>query len=49
MSEYEACTLGLRLATNMGIQVLLVLGDLDLLVLKIQGECETCDPNNIPY
>ena len=38
MSEYEACILGLRLATDMGIQELLVLGDSDLLVHQIQVE-----------
>ncbi|WMV18817.1 hypothetical protein MTR67_012202, partial [Solanum verrucosum] len=38
MSEYEACILGLRLAADMGIQELLVLGDSDLLVHQIQGE-----------
>ena len=30
MSEYEACILGLRLAVDLGIQELLVLGDLRL-------------------
>ncbi|KAK4733623.1 hypothetical protein R3W88_007884 [Solanum pinnatisectum] len=49
MSEYEACILGLRLATDMGIQELLVLGDSDLLVHQIEGEWETRDPNLIPY
>nr|XP_019068939.1 uncharacterized protein LOC109120030 [Solanum lycopersicum] len=38
MSEYEACILGLRLAVEMGIRELLVLGDSDLLVHQIQGE-----------
>ena len=49
MSEYEACILGLRLAVDMGIQELLVLGDSDLLVNQIQGEWETRDPKLIPY
>ncbi|XP_069152766.1 uncharacterized protein [Solanum lycopersicum] len=49
MSEYEACILGLRLAVDMGIQELLVLGDSDLLVHQIQGEWETRDPKLIPY
>ena len=49
MSEYEACILGLRLAVDMGIQNLLVLGDSDLLVHQIQGEWETRDPKLIPY
>lgn len=38
MFEYEVCILDLRLATDMGIQELLVLGDSDLLVHQIQGE-----------
>nr|XP_004240690.1 uncharacterized protein LOC101246060 [Solanum lycopersicum] len=49
MSEYKACILGLRLAVDMGIQNLLVLGDSDLLVHQIQGEWETRDPKLIPY
>ena len=49
MSEYEACILGLRLAVDMGIQELLVLGDSDLLIHQIQGEWETRDPKLIPY
>ena len=49
MSEYEACILGLRLAVDMGIQELLVLGDSDSLVHQIQGEWETRDPKLIPY
>ena len=44
MSEYEACILGLRLAVDMGIQELLVLGDSDLLVHQIQGEWENLRP-----
>ena len=38
MSEYEECSLSLRLAADMGIQELLVLGDSDLLVHQIQVE-----------
>ena len=49
MSEYEACILGLRLAVDISIQELLVLGDSDLLVHQIQGEWETRDPKLIPY
>ena len=41
MAEYEACILGLRLAVDMGVQELLVLGDSDLLVHQIQGDWET--------
>ncbi|XP_070008433.1 uncharacterized protein [Nicotiana sylvestris] len=36
--EYKACILGLRLAIDMGVQEILVLGDSDLLVHHIQGQ-----------
>ncbi|XP_070020568.1 uncharacterized protein [Nicotiana sylvestris] len=49
MAKYEACILGLRLAIDMGVQEILVLGDSDLLVHQIQGECETRDLKLIPY
>ncbi|XP_070011101.1 uncharacterized protein [Nicotiana sylvestris] len=49
MAEYEACILGLRLAVDMGIQEVLVLGDLDLLVHQIQEEWETRDLKLKPY
>ena len=49
MFEYEPCFLGLRLATDMGIQELLVLEKSDLLDHQIKGEWETRDPNLIPY
>ncbi|XP_070022819.1 uncharacterized protein [Nicotiana sylvestris] len=38
MDEYKACILGLRLAADMGVQEVLVLGDSELLVYQIQGE-----------
>ncbi|XP_070021401.1 uncharacterized protein [Nicotiana sylvestris] len=49
MAEYEACILGLRLAVDMGVQEVLVLGDLHLLMHQIQGEWETRDLKLIPY
>ncbi|XP_070020175.1 uncharacterized protein [Nicotiana sylvestris] len=49
MAEYEACILGLRLAVDMRVQKVLVLGDADLLVYQIQGEWETRDLKLIPY
>ncbi|XP_070036517.1 uncharacterized protein [Nicotiana tomentosiformis] len=36
MVEYEACILGLRLAVDMGVQEILVLGDSDLLFWSIE-------------
>ncbi|XP_070008894.1 uncharacterized protein [Nicotiana sylvestris] len=49
MADYEACILGLRLAVDMGVQEVLVLGDSDLLVHQIQGEWETRDLKLILY
>ncbi|XP_070005924.1 uncharacterized protein [Nicotiana sylvestris] len=49
MAGYEACILGLRLAVDMRVQEILVLGDSDLLVNQIQGEWETRDLKLIPY
>ncbi|XP_070004709.1 uncharacterized protein [Nicotiana sylvestris] len=49
MAECEACILGLRLAADMGVQEVLVLGDSDLLVHQIQGEWEIRDLKLIPY
>ncbi|XP_019230162.1 PREDICTED: uncharacterized protein LOC109211115 [Nicotiana attenuata] len=49
MAEYEACILGLRLAVDMGVREVLVMGDSDLLVHQIQGEWETRDLKLIPY
>ncbi|XP_070022869.1 uncharacterized protein [Nicotiana sylvestris] len=49
MDEYEACILGLRMAMDMSVQEVLVLGDSELLVHQIQGELETRDLKLIPY
>ncbi|XP_075092191.1 uncharacterized protein LOC142172464 [Nicotiana tabacum] len=49
MAKCEACILGLRLAMDMGVEEILVLGDSNLLVHQIQGEWETWDLNLIPY
>ncbi|XP_070017796.1 uncharacterized protein [Nicotiana sylvestris] len=49
MAEYEACILGLRMAVDIGVQEVLVLGDSDILVHQIQGEWETRDLKLIPY
>ncbi|XP_070025847.1 uncharacterized protein [Nicotiana sylvestris] len=40
MVEYEVCILGLRMAVDIGVQEVLVLGDSDLLVHQIQGKRE---------
>ncbi|XP_070020430.1 uncharacterized protein [Nicotiana sylvestris] len=49
MDEYEACILSLRLAVDMGVHEVLILGDSDLLVHQIQEEWETLDLKLIPY
>ncbi|XP_070039858.1 uncharacterized protein [Nicotiana tomentosiformis] len=49
MAEYGARILGLRLVVDMGVQEILVLGDLDLLVHQIRGEWETRDLKIISY
>ncbi|XP_009605876.2 uncharacterized protein LOC142175949 [Nicotiana tabacum] len=41
MAEYEACILGIRMAVDMNIKELLVIGDLDLLIHQVQGEWTT--------
>ncbi|XP_070019258.1 uncharacterized protein [Nicotiana sylvestris] len=49
MAKYEACILDLRLAVDMGVQEVLVLGDSNLLVHQIQGEWEIRDIKLILY
>ncbi|XP_070022821.1 uncharacterized protein [Nicotiana sylvestris] len=45
MAEYEACIMGLRLATDMGIQEILVMGDSDLLDIVTDGRLVTTKKN----
>ncbi|XP_060179912.1 uncharacterized protein LOC132609777 [Lycium barbarum] len=49
MAEYEACILGLRMAADMHIQELLVIGDSDLLVHQVRGEWTTKNGKILPY
>ncbi|XP_070056822.1 uncharacterized protein [Nicotiana tomentosiformis] len=49
MAEYEACILGLRLAIDMNVQELLVIGDSDILVHQILGEWATNNTKIFPY
>ncbi|XP_070044559.1 uncharacterized protein [Nicotiana tomentosiformis] len=49
IAEYEACILGLRLAIDMDIQELLVIGDSDLLVHQVLGEWATKNTKIFPY
>lgn len=49
MAEYEACFLGLKMAVDMNIRELLVIGDSDLLVHQIRGEWITKNVKILPY
>nr|XP_009803261.1 PREDICTED: uncharacterized protein LOC104248654 [Nicotiana sylvestris] len=49
MAEYEACILGLRMAVDMNIQELLVIGDSDLLIHQVQGEWNTKNSKILLY
>ncbi|XP_070010159.1 uncharacterized protein [Nicotiana sylvestris] len=49
MAEYEACILGLRLAIDMNVQKLLVIGDSDLLVHQVLREWATKNTKILPY
>ncbi|XP_019229899.1 PREDICTED: uncharacterized protein LOC109210877 [Nicotiana attenuata] len=49
MEEYEACILGLRLAIDMNVQKLLVIGDSDLLMHRVLGEWDTKNTKILPY
>ncbi|XP_070017544.1 uncharacterized protein [Nicotiana sylvestris] len=49
MAEYVACIMGLKLAIDMNIQELLVIGDSDLLVHQVQGEWAMNNTKILPY
>ncbi|XP_070013589.1 uncharacterized protein [Nicotiana sylvestris] len=49
MAEYEACILGLRLAINMNVQELLVIGDFNLFVHQVLGEWATKNTKILSY
>ncbi|XP_070031711.1 uncharacterized protein [Nicotiana tomentosiformis] len=49
MVEYEACIMGLKIALDLDVHELLVMGDSDLLIRQAQGEWETRDIKLIPY
>ncbi|XP_070021926.1 uncharacterized protein [Nicotiana sylvestris] len=49
ISEYEACILGLKMAINMNVQELLVVGDSDMLVHQVRGEWTTKNSKILPY
>ncbi|XP_070050838.1 uncharacterized protein [Nicotiana tomentosiformis] len=49
MAEYEACIFGLKLAIDMNVQELVVIGDSDLLVHRVLGEWATKNTKILPY
>ncbi|XP_070049359.1 uncharacterized protein [Nicotiana tomentosiformis] len=49
MAEYKAYILGLRLAIDMNVQELLVIGDSDMLVHQVLGEWATKNTKILPY
>ncbi|XP_060184251.1 uncharacterized protein LOC132613949 [Lycium barbarum] len=49
MAEYEARIIGLRMAVDMNIKELLVIGNSDLLVHQVLGEWTTKNVKILPY
>ncbi|XP_004239556.2 uncharacterized protein [Solanum lycopersicum] len=49
MAEYQACILGLKMAIDMNVHELFVIGDSDLLVHQVQGELAVKNPKITPY
>ncbi|XP_070045293.1 uncharacterized protein [Nicotiana tomentosiformis] len=49
IAVYEACILGLKLAVDMNVQELLVIGDSDLLVQQVLREWATKNTKILPY
>ncbi|XP_069147098.1 uncharacterized protein [Solanum lycopersicum] len=47
MAKYEACILGLKMAIDMNVYELLVIGDSDLLIHQVQGEWAVKNPKII--
>ncbi|XP_049387779.1 uncharacterized protein LOC125852094, partial [Solanum stenotomum] len=49
MAEYEAYILGIRMALNMNVQELMIIGNSDLLIHQVQGEWAVKSPKILPY
>jgi len=49
MAEYKACITGIKMAVNINIKELLVLGDSDFLIHPVQGEWTTKNVKILPY
>ncbi|XP_070045070.1 uncharacterized protein [Nicotiana tomentosiformis] len=48
-AKYEACIMGLKMALDLDVHGLLVMGDSDLLIRQTEGKWETRDIKLIPY
>ncbi|XP_075084954.1 uncharacterized protein LOC142168196 [Nicotiana tabacum] len=49
MAEYEACIFGIRMAVDLNIKELLVIGDSNLLIHQVQGEWSTKNVKILSY
>ncbi|XP_070034964.1 uncharacterized protein [Nicotiana tomentosiformis] len=49
MAKYEACILGIRMAVDMNVKELLVIGNSDLLIYKLKREWSTKNVKILPY
>ncbi|XP_070041082.1 uncharacterized protein [Nicotiana tomentosiformis] len=49
MADYQTCILGIRMAVDMNIKELLVIGDSDLLIHQVQGEWSSKNVKILPY
>ncbi|XP_070003381.1 uncharacterized protein [Nicotiana sylvestris] len=49
MEEYEDCILALKLAVDMNVQELMVIGDYDLSMHQVLGEWDTKNTKILPY
>ena len=49
MAEYEACILGLKMAIDMNVYELLVIGDSNLFIHQVQEEWAVKKPKIIHY
>ena len=49
MAEYKACILGLKMAMDMNVYELLIIGDSYLLIHQVQGEWVVKNSKIIPY
>ncbi|XP_070023214.1 uncharacterized protein [Nicotiana sylvestris] len=49
IAEYEACNLGIKMAIDMNVQELLVIGDSDLLIHQVREEWATKNSKILPH